>query len=64
MTELSNGLKVVSLDAPGHFVSVGVYVQAGSRYEDEASIGASHIIDRMSFKVILDLYLNSYCYRN
>ena len=35
---------------PGHFAAVGIYVDAGSRYETDQTSGYAHIIDRMSFK--------------
>ena len=35
---------------PGPFSGVGVYVDAGSRYENEELRGVSHIIDRLAFK--------------
>ena len=36
---------------PGPFAGVGVYVDAGSRYENDELQGVSHIIDRLAFKV-------------
>ncbi|KKZ61688.1 mitochondrial processing peptidase [[Emmonsia] crescens] len=50
VTELSNGLRVATESLPGPFAGVGVYVDAGSRYEDESLRGVSHIIDRLAFK--------------
>ena len=35
---------------PGPFSGVGVYIDAGSRYENEELTGVSHIIDRLAFK--------------
>lgn len=35
---------------PGPFSGVGVYVDAGSRYENDDLRGVSHIIDRLAFK--------------
>ena len=35
---------------PGPFSGVGVYVDAGSRYESKDLEGVSHIIDRLAFK--------------
>jgi mitochondrial-processing peptidase subunit alpha len=35
---------------PGHFSGIGVYIDAGSRYESEYLSGVSHIIDRLAFK--------------
>ncbi|OJD12054.1 hypothetical protein AJ78_07296 [Emergomyces pasteurianus Ep9510] len=50
VTELSNGLRVATESLPGPFAGVGVYIDAGSRYEDESLRGVSHIIDRLAFK--------------
>ncbi|KAI9592005.1 insulinase-like protein [Syncephalis fuscata] len=49
-TTLSNGLRVTSEDTPGHFASIGVFVDAGSRYESPSTQGCSHLLDRMAFK--------------
>ena len=35
---------------PGHFSGIGVYIDAGSRFENEYLTGVSHIIDRLAFK--------------
>ncbi|KAL1954462.1 hypothetical protein VTO42DRAFT_1138 [Malbranchea cinnamomea] len=50
ITELSNGLRVATESLPGPFAGVGVYVDAGSRYENEYLRGVSHILDRLAFK--------------
>ncbi|KAI9678602.1 MAG: Mitochondrial-processing peptidase subunit alpha [Caeruleum heppii] len=50
VTRLSNGIRVATEALPGHFSGVGVYVDAGSRYENDALRGVSHIIDRLAFK--------------
>jgi mitochondrial-processing peptidase subunit alpha len=41
---------VATESLPGPFSGVGVYIDAGSRYEDESLRGCSHIIDRLAFK--------------
>jgi len=51
ITTLSNGVRVATEALPGPFSGVGVYVDAGSRYENEELRGVSHIIDRLAFKV-------------
>jgi processing peptidase subunit alpha len=51
ITTLPNQVRVATEDTPGHFTSVGVYVDAGSRYETLATSGVSHFMDRMAFKV-------------
>ena len=50
VTTLSNGVRVASEALPGAFSGIGVYVDAGSRYENDALRGVSHIIDRLAFK--------------
>lgn len=50
ITTLSNGIRVATEDLPGHFSGIGVYVDAGSRYETPELRGVSHIIDRLAFK--------------
>lgn len=50
ITELPNGVRVATESLPGPFSGVGVYVDAGSRYEDASLRGVSHIIDRLAFK--------------
>ncbi|KAL2164310.1 hypothetical protein VTH06DRAFT_3526 [Thermothelomyces fergusii] len=50
VTTLPNGIRVASEDLPDAFSGVGVYIDAGSRYENESLRGASHIMDRLAFK--------------
>lgn len=50
ITTLPNGLRVATEALPGHFSGIGVYIDAGSRYENEYLCGVSHIIDRLAFK--------------
>ncbi|KAI9492150.1 Metalloenzyme, LuxS/M16 peptidase-like protein [Zychaea mexicana] len=50
ITTLPNGIRVASESTPGHFGAVGVYVDAGSRYETAKYRGVSHILDRLAFK--------------
>ena len=50
ITTLPNGLRVATEALPGPFSGVGVYIDAGSRYENAELSGVSHIIDRMAFK--------------
>lgn len=51
MTTLPNKVRVATENIPGHFHSVGVYVDAGSRYESPRTSGTSHLLDRLAFKV-------------
>ncbi|KAF3930714.1 hypothetical protein ABW19_dt0209055 [Dactylella cylindrospora] len=50
VTTLSNGVRVATEAMPGHFSGVGVYIEAGARYEDDSLRGVSHIVDRLAFK--------------
>ncbi|KAJ1900478.1 Mitochondrial-processing peptidase subunit alpha, partial [Kickxella alabastrina] len=50
VTTLGNGLRVVSERSPGHFAALGVYVDAGSRYEGAATAGFGHLLDRLAFR--------------
>ncbi|KAG5936860.1 hypothetical protein E4U60_002326 [Claviceps pazoutovae] len=50
ITTLPNGLRVASEALPGSFAGVGVYIEAGSRFETPSLSGVSHIMDRLAFK--------------
>ncbi|PFH52260.1 hypothetical protein AMATHDRAFT_2266 [Amanita thiersii Skay4041] len=50
ITTLPNKIRVATEDTPGHFSSVGLYIDAGSRYETTETSGVSHFLDRMAFK--------------
>ncbi|KAJ3388500.1 Mitochondrial-processing peptidase subunit alpha [Lobulomyces angularis] len=55
VTTLSNGLRIATQDSPGHFVSIGVFINAGTKYENKNTRGLTHILDRMAFKSTKDL---------
>ncbi|QRV94913.1 QCR1 core subunit of the ubiquinol-cytochrome C reductase complex protein [Ceratobasidium sp. AG-Ba] len=50
ITSLPNKIRVATEATPGHFGALGVYVDAGSRYESPRFSGCSHILDRMAWK--------------
>jgi predicted Zn-dependent peptidase len=51
MTKLANGLRVVSYRMPHvETVSLGVWVAAGARHEQQAEHGISHLLEHMAFK--------------
>ncbi|KAJ2825496.1 Mitochondrial-processing peptidase subunit alpha, partial [Coemansia erecta] len=50
VTTFPNGLRITSESNPGHFAAVGVYVDAGSRYEDGPTSGYAHLMDRLAFR--------------
>lgn len=41
---------MATIQTPGHFSALGLYVDAGSRYEAGKLKGLSHLVDRLSFK--------------
>src|SRR2546423_1204652 len=48
---LSNGLRLVIVPMPWlHSVSAAVFINVGSRYEDERTAGISHLTEHMMFK--------------
>src|SRR3990172_11298221 len=48
---LSNGLRIVTQQMPAaRSVSVGIFVGVGSRHEDEAHAGLSHMLEHLVFK--------------
>ncbi len=50
-TVLPNGLRILSSTMPHvRSVSTGIFVGAGSRYEDDSIAGASHFLEHMLFK--------------
>merc|ERR1711935_663562 len=50
MTTLSNGVRVISENTPGHCASMGVFVGSGSRDETDATSGAAKFMESMAFK--------------
>lgn len=50
-TTLPSGLRIATDSTAGHFAAVGVYVNAGSRYESAPTLGFSHLLDRMTYSV-------------
>ena len=50
LSTLPNGLRVASENIGGETTSVGVYIDSGSRFEDERSNGTAHFLEHISFK--------------
>ncbi|XP_042457200.1 probable mitochondrial-processing peptidase subunit alpha-2, chloroplastic/mitochondrial, partial [Zingiber officinale] len=51
ITTLPNGAKIASETTPSPVASIGLYVDCGSIYETPLSFGATHLLERMSFKI-------------
>ena len=51
ITTLPNGLRVATETTPhAQTAAVGVWIDAGSRYESDATNGAAHFLEHMAFK--------------
>lgn len=51
VTQLPNGLRIGSETAPfAETATVGVWIDAGSRYETDANNGSAHFLEHMAFK--------------
>jgi len=51
ITTLANGIRIISEDIPHvHSVSIGIWIGAGSRYENEKTNGISHFMEHLLFK--------------
>ncbi|CAM9365220.1 unnamed protein product, partial [Phaeothamnion confervicola] len=50
VTTLPNGLRVASETNHGETAAVGMWIDAGSRYETAADNGAAHFLEHMAFK--------------
>jgi len=49
-SKLENGLKIASVDRQGLNASLGLFVNAGSRYENSSNFGVSHMVELVAFK--------------
>ncbi|EGW32005.1 uncharacterized protein SPAPADRAFT_138521 [Spathaspora passalidarum NRRL Y-27907] len=50
LTTLTNGLRLITDSTPGHFSALGAFIQGGSRFEDPAAPGLSHLCERLAWK--------------
>jgi len=50
VSTLDNGLRVASEKGQGETATVGVWIDAGSRFETEETNGVAHFLEHMSFK--------------
>lgn len=50
VSTLRNGVRVASEGGHGETATVGVFIDAGSRYEDEATSGTAHFLEHLTFK--------------
>ena len=50
MTNLDSGLRVATEDSGAATATVGLWIDAGSRYETDANNGVAHFLEHMAFK--------------
>lgn len=50
MTQLDNGLRVATEDSGAATATVGLWIDAGSRYENDRNNGVAHFLEHMAFK--------------
>jgi processing peptidase subunit beta len=50
VSTLGNGLRIASEGGHGETATVGVWIDAGSRYETDKNNGAAHFLEHMAFK--------------
>lgn len=50
VSKTTNGVRVASEAAHGETAAVGVWIDAGSRYENDKNNGAAHFLEHMAFK--------------
>lgn len=51
-TTLDNGLKVATEDTGEPTATIGLWIDAGSRCENDDNNGVAHFLEHMAFKVI------------
>ncbi|TYZ58985.1 hypothetical protein PybrP1_002137 [[Pythium] brassicae (nom. inval.)] len=50
VTVLSSGLRVISQETYGQAATIGVFIDAGSRHEDDSTVGVTHCLEHLGFK--------------
>lgn len=58
VTNLQNGIRVASEDSFGQFSTVGVVIDAGSRYEVDYPAGLSHVLEKLAFQSTIEFQNN------
>jgi mitochondrial-processing peptidase subunit alpha len=49
ISTLPNGIRVATEALPGHYSCLGLFLDAGSRYEPDHLHGVSHVVDRLAY---------------
>lgn len=51
ITQLDSGMKVATEDTGAPTATVGIWIDAGSRWETDENNGVAHFLEHMTFKV-------------
>lgn len=51
VTQLNSGMKVATEDTGAPTATVGLWIDAGSRWETDETNGVAHFLEHMAFKV-------------
>lgn len=51
VTTLDSGLRIATEDSGAATATVGLWIDAGSRYENDKNNGVAHFLEHMAFKV-------------
>lgn len=54
VSTIENGIRVATEDTGTATATVGLWIDAGSRYETEENNGVAHFLEHMAFKVIIN----------
>ena len=65
LSVLNNGLRVATEDSSSPTATIGVWIDAGSRNENENNNGVAHFLEHMAFKVLGQHTLGNHsCFMN
>jgi processing peptidase subunit beta len=64
VTTIDNGIRVATEDTGAPTATVGIWIDAGSRYETDENNGVAHFLEHMAFKVKSLYKCSLYAVRN
>eukprot|EP01029_Cantina_marsupialis_P001857 TRINITY_DN1168_c0_g2_i8.p1 TRINITY_DN1168_c0_g2~~TRINITY_DN1168_c0_g2_i8.p1 ORF type:complete len:481 (+),score=120.90 TRINITY_DN1168_c0_g2_i8:55-1443(+) len=60
VTTINNGMTVASEGSHGQTATVGVYIKAGSKFENDSNSGVAHFLEHMNFKGTEMMSINNF----
>lgn len=58
VSTLDNGMRIATEDSGAPTATVGLWIDSGSRFEDDKNNGVAHFMEHMAFKVSLLTYMS------